>query len=606
MTRRQFLRWTSLAAAAVATRAGRRAAAAGADRPNVLLLTVDDMNCDSVGAFGCRLPDTTPNIDRLAGQGLRFKHAHVQVANCMPCRNVMQSGLYSHTNGVEGFFQVRHDRPLLPGVLKEHGYFVGIKNKVRHSTPYSPWPWDMAEEAGGQGGKRNPKDFKDFTARAIAAARQAHKPFYLVVNVNDPHKPFFVEGRDGRGARGGHPPSKTFPQKDIPIPGFLPDLPGVQAELKQYYDSVRRGDDCAGAALEALDASGQADNTLVMFLSDHGMPFPFAKTNIYHHSTHTPWICRWPRKIKPGTTDAKHMISTVDIMPTVLDAAGIDPPEALQGASFLPALLGREQTGLDHVIKEYNENAGGGRHPMRGVQTRKYLYTFNPWASGRRKFRGAAQGTRTYKAMVAAAKTDEKVAARLREFDYRSLEQFFDVANDPDCLEDLIDDPAHADELARHRKLLEAWMVRTADPWLEGFRNREKPEVLEARMRAEQQASHERRKSRRNKGKQKGKRSGLIELVPPKAPAAGEKVTVTVRHTLPADLGEQPCHVTLKDGKRKRLDRKVLPIEGKGELDVTFDLPADRNLQAVHFAAFVGSDYPNCLQHTHTDPIRLR
>ena len=104
--------------------------ARGAKPANILFITVDDMNCDSVGAFGCTLPDTTPNIDRLAAQGLRFKYAHVQVANCMPSRNVMFSGRYPHNNRVEGFYQVKDpDYPVLCDLMKQAGYFTAIRGK---------------------------------------------------------------------------------------------------------------------------------------------------------------------------------------------------------------------------------------------------------------------------------------------------------------------------------------------------------------------------------------------------------------------------------------------------------------------------------------------
>jgi len=119
--------------------------AGAAERPNILFITVDDMSCDSVGAFGCKLSGTTPNIDRLALQGIRFAHAYVQVGNCMPSRNVMLSGRYPHNNGVEGFYQVRNpDYPVLADLMRAGGYLTGIRHKVSHSTPYSPYPsWDL-------------------------------------------------------------------------------------------------------------------------------------------------------------------------------------------------------------------------------------------------------------------------------------------------------------------------------------------------------------------------------------------------------------------------------------------------------------------------------
>ncbi len=603
MKRRDFLKWIGLAAAGplVGTAAG--AEGGSAKRPNVLFITVDDMSCDSVGVFGCKVPDTTPHIDRMARQGLRFRYAHVQVANCMPSRNVMQSGLYPHTSGVEGFYQVQHDHPLLPGVLKESGYFVGIKNKVGHSTPYSPWAWDLVEmKSPGRGAGRSPKGFYDFTARAIRASREAGKPFYLVVNINDPHKPFFIEPRAGGD---GSRPSRVYRENEVLIPAFLPDLPEVRTEIKQYYDTVRRADDSTAAVLKALKDSGREDDTVVMFLSDHGMPFPFAKTNIYHHSTHTPWIVRWPGKVKANSVDAEHMISAIDFMPTVLDIAGVDHPPGLQGRSFLPLLLGKKQSGREMVIKEYNENAGGGRHPMRGVQTKKYGYLFNPWSSGTRRFRTATQGTRTYKRMVAIAGTDRKIAARLRLFDYRTVEEFYDYETDPDALHNLIEDPNCAKEVDRHRKMLEDWMVRTKDPWLDAFRNRDKPEVLEAYMKKLEAASAERRKKRRGKGK-KPRKKGLIALAPPGSVSRGAEATVVVRHNIPADLGEQLVHVTIKAADGKRIGRKVLGAKGRGELKVAFSVPKDAKPGQVVFAAFIGKDFPSCLQHVASGPVPVK
>ena len=114
-----------------------------AERPNILLITVDDMSADSVGVFGSKLAGTTPNMDRLAAQSLRFAHAHTTVGNCMPCRNVMFSGLISHNNKVEGFYQVKNPGwPHMVDLMKDAGYFTGIRGKVSHSAPYQPYAWD--------------------------------------------------------------------------------------------------------------------------------------------------------------------------------------------------------------------------------------------------------------------------------------------------------------------------------------------------------------------------------------------------------------------------------------------------------------------------------
>ena len=136
------------------------------DRPNILFITVDDMSCDSVGVFGCKLAGTTPHIDRLAAEGLRFKYAHVQVANCMPSRNVMLSGRYPHNNRVEGFYQIKDpDYPVLADLMKQRGYFTAIRGKVSHSTPYHPYDWDLVLDGTGPQ-RAHPKNVESYYTSA--------------------------------------------------------------------------------------------------------------------------------------------------------------------------------------------------------------------------------------------------------------------------------------------------------------------------------------------------------------------------------------------------------------------------------------------------------
>ena len=348
-------------------------------KPNILLITVDDMSCDSVSSFGCPIKDITPNIDKLASQGLRFKKAHVQVGNCFPSRNVMLSGQYPHSSGVEGFYQVKNIKyPVACDLMKGGGYYTAIRGKVNHSTPYQPYDWDEDLTLLKDGKKAHMKDassYYDSTKRGISTAKAAKKPFFINVNISDPHKPFWKPGDS-------HPTSKIYKAKDVPVPGFLHDDPIIRKELALYYSSVRRADDCVGAIMKALEESGLLQSTVVFFLSDHGMPLPFAKTQLYHHSTHTPWMVRWPGVTKAGSVDTQHMISAVDFLPTVLDITGAKHPKRLDGRSYLTLLKGGTQEGRGHVIKEYNENAGRSRDPMRGVQTKRFLYLFNPWSNG--------------------------------------------------------------------------------------------------------------------------------------------------------------------------------------------------------------------------------
>ena len=312
---------------------------------NLLLITVDDMSCDSVGVYGCELEGTTPVMDRLASQSLRFDYAHVTVGNCNPCRNVMFSGLISHNNKVEGFYKVTDPGwPHMVDLLKDAGYYAGIRGKVTHSSPYQPYDWDddltiLAD--GKQAHLKDAKSYGESTARGIANAKKRGKPFFLSVNISDPHKPFWSEVRGG--GEDPYVPSRIFTADEVPVPGFLFEDRTVREELALYYSSVRRADDCLNQVLRALKKSGEWDNTMIIFLSDHGMPLPFAKTQLYHHSTRTPLMVRIPGVTKAGTVDKRHMVSVVDLLPTVMDALGVKKPARLDGRSFYPVLVGNKQ-----------------------------------------------------------------------------------------------------------------------------------------------------------------------------------------------------------------------------------------------------------------------
>ena len=573
-----------------------------AAQPNILLLTVDDMSCDSVGVFDSKLANTTPNMDKLASQSLRFAHAHVTVGNCMPCRNVMLSGLYSHNNKVEGFYQVKDPGwPHLVDLMKGAGYFTGIRGKVSHSAPYQPYAWDADLDTlpdGSKGHIKDPKSYGISTTDGIAKAKAAGKPFCLVVNISDPHKPFWSKAKGG--GKDPYTPSRIFKASEVPIPGFLFDDPQVREELALYYSSVRRADDCVGQVLAALKASGEADKTVVMFMSDHGMPLPFAKTQLYHHSTHTPWMVRWPGVTKAGSVDKQHMISAVDFLPTILDITGAPHPKRLDGRSYLPLLKGGTQEGRDHIIKEYNENAGRSRDPMRGVQTKKYLYLFNPWSNGERVFTTATTGTVTYRRMVDLASSSKSLSARLDLYKHRVPEELYDVEKDPDCLINLINQPKHQNELKELRAKLDAWMVRSKDPMLEAFRKRENAGFVEAYV---QKLEKESAARRGNKPKRK---TGLIKWTLPKNITPGQPVKLTLAHKIPKRLKEQLLHVTLKNGSGKRIERKVLKASGTGEIEVQFDVPKDLQGNKVSFAAFIGVDFSKNLQLLNSKSIDLK
>lgn len=468
--------------------------------PNILVITVDDMNTGSVGVFGSQVDQITPSIDALANEGIRFSRAHVQVANCMPSRNVMWSGLYPHTSGVEGFVPVpKPGYKSLGESLHSAGYFTAIRHKVNDSTPYTPFPWDSVLDQHALGGKPHKKDSESYglsVSQGIALAAGAEKPFFLLVNIADPHLPYYGFDRKGNPIEDPYVPSRVYTAEEVEVPGFLPDLPEVREELARYFSSVRRADDAVGHILAALERSGEAGNTLVMFVSDHGMPFPFAKTQLYHHSTSTPLVLRWPNRISSGSVNNRDMVSAIDFMPTLLDATDTPLPDGLQGHSFLDLLLQsardkkdesaralpRAGINRDYVIKEYNQNSGWQRAPMRAVQSKRYLYVFNAWANGTRELHSATLRTDTFRAMEVLANADEAVADRVRLLKHRTLEEFYDVEKDPDCLLNLIDEPEFGSQIESHRLVLDKWMMDTEDHAREAFLGRTDPEVLAAYM----------------------------------------------------------------------------------------------------------------------------
>jgi len=580
-------------------------------QPNLLIITTDDMSCDSVGVYGCKLKDTTPNMDRLAAQSLRFNHAHVVVGNCMPSRNVMWSGRYPHNNRIEGFRAMgKHDKdyPVLGDLMKDAGYFTGIRHKVEHSTPYSPFPWDIVLGEGKKDDVKNAASWGKAAANGIEAAKKAGKPFCLLLNIADPHKPFYAEGNRGDTIPDDNVPSKVFTPEEMPIPGFLHDDPVIRKELAHYYSSVRRADDGVGAILDALAASGQDENTIIVFLSDHGMPLPFAKTQLYHHSSRTPLMIRWPGVTKAGSVDEAHMISTVDLLPTILDMLGIAQPGGFDGTSFAAVLKGESQPERVMVFKEHNENAGGQNTPMRAVQTKDWLYVFSPWSNGTRVMSGATNGTSTARKMRVLAKTNEHIAARIDLFDHRLPEEAYEVRYDPDALTNLIGKPENAAQVTALEQAMEDWMVKTKDPLLEVFRKRDDAAFREQSMKQLEgkQMSAKARKTA-NKVMSAGKPTDiLIALEAPKTITRGQKVIVKVKHTFPAELGEKPIQVTLKGGGNERIERKEVKASGTGEIEVTFDIPAEVPGGKVIFAGLVGKSIKDALQQFQTKPVNVK
>ncbi len=300
---------------------------------------------------------------------------------------------------------------------------------------------------------------------------------------HDPHRPF-VRGK-ASGPHDQHAASsRTFHADEVRVPGFLPDFPEVRQELAEYCTSVRRLDDMIGVVLDELRKSQLVDNTIVIFLADHGMPFPAAKFNCYVDSVRSPLIVKWPGQVRPGTIDREHMISAVDLQSTILEAVGLRPTPS-NGRSFLPLLHQQTQAHRDCVFAQFHHIHGKDALPMRSVLTRTSAYVFNPWSNGERRF-GRLSGA-AFLAMQRAAKSDPQMAVRVRHLEFRTVEEFYDLREDPNSLVNLLDtgaggnplDDADRHELNNLRAKLRQWMVRVKDPALHAFDHRHQPETLE-------------------------------------------------------------------------------------------------------------------------------
>jgi len=481
MTRREFTRSSLAGLVGWALAPSFGSAADEPRRPlNILLFTADDLGPDTVGVgcLGGKVPGLTPNLDRFASRGLRFRNAHVNSAICAPSRGCLATGRYGFNSGVYGFMKTERDVPTVMEVLGAAGYLTGVLGKVSHSTPKVPYTWDYTRDYAELGSGRSPARYHACCTEFFAMCKKAGKPFYFMVNSHDPHRPFHVPGRLLKGAEA---PSRLHKPAEIHVPGYLPDAPLVRQELSCYFNSVRRLDDTFGKVMAALREAGAEASTLVMFLSDNGIAVPFSKCNCYLASTRTPWLVRWPGVVRPGTVDDEHFISGIDFFPTALAAAGLPIPEGLDGRSFLPLLRGAKQEGRRYVFTQIDYKAGGAPVPMRCVQDTRIGYIFNAWSDGATRYRNNNEGL-CMKGMVQAAETDPAIAERVKMFRYRAPEELYDLERDPDCLRNLVASAEHQEALRACQKQLREWMVASGDPLLATFDKRADRREMKAEM----------------------------------------------------------------------------------------------------------------------------
>ncbi|TSA29324.1 MAG: hypothetical protein D4R65_15375 [Verrucomicrobiaceae bacterium] len=582
------------------------------EQPNIVFFTADDLNHDSVGCYGCPIKDLTPNLDRLAGEGMRFQYAYSTVAVCQPVREIMHSGLYPHRSGAMGFFPLKPEVRTLNQQLHDAGYLISMFGKNPHYQPAESFCVDVAETQIS----RSPAGLAEATKRFLDMAREQKKPFFHHVNCTDPHRPFIGASGPDDLAHGDPPSRRVTPDEVTDVPGFLENLPDIRKELACYYTNVRRLDDCIGAVLKVIKEEGLEKNTIVMFYGgDHGMSFPFAKSNDYENSSRGALILRWPGVIKPGGVDRDHIVSTIDFTPTLLDAAKLPPIPGIDGRSFLPALRGEKMPGWDHVFTFYNQSSGRDWLLMRCIRTKDRSYIWNAWSDGKKEYKAENMSGLTWKAMLKAGETDPVIKERCDFYLHRVPEEFYDLTGDPCERRNLIGDPEHQQEIAKLRTELLDLMQRTGDPLAEAFAHRDKPDILTAAKQklideydgpSDAQTRKTGAAERKNPAAPAAGRP-LIEFVPPEAIVATEPVTVRIRHHFAEADGEQSITVTMNTGKDKvRLDRTILKASGAGEVEAVLAVPAAQSGKSVRFAAFVGEDFKKTPQFIQSAELPVR
>ncbi|MDH3583016.1 MAG: sulfatase [Phycisphaerae bacterium] len=429
-----------------------------ADRPNFLVIMADDCTYNDLPLYG-GVNARTPNIDRLATEGLTFNRAYLSEAMCQPCRAELYSGQYPMRNGCAWNHSAsRPSTTSMPQHLGKLGYRVGLAGKV-HVKPTKSFPF---EKVGGFDSNcvRNPTQAHDVKTVRQFMSRKSDEPFCLVIALVEPHVPWVM----GDASR--------YPPKKIKLPANLADTPRTREDFGRYLAEVTYMDGQVGDILSALERTGQAQDTLVLFTSEQGSQFPGCKWTNWDTGVHTALVARWPGRIAAGKrTDA--VVQYADVLPTLLDAAGgLDRADArFDGSSFLGVLRGEQSKHRAYAYGVHNNIPEGPPYPVRTVTDGRYRYIRNllPGELYIEKhlmgMRGGGGLNNPYWATwVAEAGANARTYRLVKRYMSRPAEQLYLTTEDPYEMTNLIDDPAHAEARQRLSAELDRWLKAQGDP----------------------------------------------------------------------------------------------------------------------------------------------
>lgn len=423
--------------------------------PNLVIFLADDLSRNDCAIYNPQCGIRTPNIERIAKEGMTFTHAFVVSPSCAPSRGALLTGLSPARNGAMFNHTVpdkQHKR--WPAYFQELGYEVVAFGKVAHYATVRQYGFDHCSHFNYH------QDDCVEAALAWLAKRASPKPLCLFVGSNWPHVPW---------------PEKTDYAPDaVPLPPTQVDTPETRLWRARYAAAVSLADRDLGLVYDAA-RQHLGTNTLFLFSSDNGAQFPFGKWNCYDEGVHMPLVAVWPGKVAPGTR-AGAMVTWEDFLPTCLEAVGATPPAwgtapgQISGRSFLAVLRGDKREHRNRIFTTHSGDGKMNEYPIRSVRSRdwKYIRNLTPAAEHHTHI-DLAQGEdgRSYWASwPRAATTNAAAAAVVQRYHRRPAEELYDLNADPYEQRNLASDPTQAQRLARFRLELDAWMKAEGDQGL--------------------------------------------------------------------------------------------------------------------------------------------
>lgn len=413
--------------------------------PNFIIFVADDMAWEDSGAYG-HPTIRTPNIDRLAEEGMRFDRAYLTCSSCSPSRCSMLTGRYPHSTGAgELHLPLPADQILLSTPLREQGYYTAAVGKWHLGNAVIP-QMDLVKQGGGPGGEAYWVD--------VIKNRPHDKPFFMWLAATDPHRGYQPGAID--------PPHSVA---DVRVPPIFPDTSDVRKDLALYYDEIGRFDEYIGKVVAELKHQGVLDETFLLVISDNGRPFPRCKTTVLEDGVKTPFVIRFPPLVQAGTvTDS--LISTVDIAPTVVELARGQQLKTFQGKSFVPILSNPQAKTRQKAYSEHNWHDYQAFE--RSVCTERYRYVRNWLPELPATPPADAVRSPTYEEMLRLYAANELGPIPQLVFQApRPAEELYDVTTDPHCINNLLLGQSISEEIETirqtHLELLQQWQSETSD-----------------------------------------------------------------------------------------------------------------------------------------------